>query len=349
MWRFTPKISWKSTRPGPLPAGGSERYAPYLPPLVAATSIHWEVMAILVEGSGKEFRQRFRALRIRDERGIFRRGNLRRVVVLAEAPRDRGHHVGRSEAIALQPRPRAGHQGLELRERGVRLADDAVEPRLVELLLRPLLLLVDDRHALVGRREGEADDVQGPAPRVELRGQQPPLLGQRRLDVIEDERRIHEHRSVAANERRRLHDGIHLAEFLEVAEHRQRPVLERDVHELQGDGAAPHIGRVEHADEDHAAQCKIKNMRKVDIFNHVMPLKFFERIGKRMREVPMLYDLDERFRVMDRFDEYQQVLSAGMPPIEALAGPKESPELARICNDGLAELCAKHPKRFPTS
>jgi uncharacterized protein len=95
-------------------------------------------------------------------------------------------------------------------------------------------------------------------------------------------------------------------------------------------------------------------MRKIDIFNHVMPQKFFERIGdykdigKRMREVPMLYDLDVRFRVMDRFDDYQQVLCAGMPPIEALAGPKESPKLARICNDGLAELCAKYPERFPT-
>ncbi len=95
-------------------------------------------------------------------------------------------------------------------------------------------------------------------------------------------------------------------------------------------------------------------MRKLDIFNHVMPLKFFERIGdykdigKRMREVPMLYDLDERFRVMDRFQDYQQVLCAGMPPIEALAGPGESPELARICNDGMAELCAQHPDRFPS-
>jgi len=95
-------------------------------------------------------------------------------------------------------------------------------------------------------------------------------------------------------------------------------------------------------------------MRKIDIFNHVMPIKFFERIGdykdigKRMREVPMLYDLDVRFRVMDRFPGYQQVLCAGMPPIEALPGPKDSPELARICNDGMAELCAKHPERFPT-
>jgi aminocarboxymuconate-semialdehyde decarboxylase len=95
-------------------------------------------------------------------------------------------------------------------------------------------------------------------------------------------------------------------------------------------------------------------MKKIDIFNHVMPTKFFERIGdykdigKRMREVPMLYDLDERLRVMDRFPGYVQILSAGMPPIEALAGPDESPELARICNDGMAELCAKHPERFPT-
>jgi uncharacterized protein len=95
-------------------------------------------------------------------------------------------------------------------------------------------------------------------------------------------------------------------------------------------------------------------MRKVDIFNHVMPRKFFERIGdykdigKRMREVPMLHDLDERFRVMDRFPDYVQVLSAGMPPIEALAGPAGSPELAVICNDGMAELCERYPDRFPT-
>jgi aminocarboxymuconate-semialdehyde decarboxylase len=95
-------------------------------------------------------------------------------------------------------------------------------------------------------------------------------------------------------------------------------------------------------------------MKKIDIFNHVLPHKFFERIGelkdigKRMREVPMLVDLDERFRVMDRFPDYFQVLCAGMPPIEALAGPAESPGLARVCNDGLAELCERHPGRFPT-
>src|SRR5205085_9189683 len=95
-------------------------------------------------------------------------------------------------------------------------------------------------------------------------------------------------------------------------------------------------------------------MKKIDVFNHVLPQKFAERIGdmkdigKRVRELPMLVDLDERLRVMDRFPDYVQVLCAAMPPVEALAGPAQSPELARICNDGLAELCDKHPDRFPT-
>ena len=72
-------------------------------------------------------------------------------------------------------------------------------------------------------------------------------------------------------------------------------------------------------------------MRKLDIFNHVLPVRFFERIGdykdigKRMREVPMLYDLDTRFRVMDRFPEYEQVLSAGMPPIDVLRAATSAP------------------------
>src|SRR5438034_5988509 len=31
-----------------------------------------------------------------------------------------------------------------------------------------------------------------------------------------------------------------------------------------------------------------------------------------------------------------------------LGSPDKTPELARIANDGLAELCRKHPDRFPT-
>ena len=52
---------------------------------------------------------------------------------------------------------------------------------------------------------------------------------------------------------------------------------------------------------------------KIDIFNHIFPKGFFEKMlevapnfkdrGKRVRGVPVLYDLDERFRVMDKFDD----------------------------------------------
>src|SRR6185436_1212906 len=69
-----------------------------------------------------------------------------------------------------------------------------------------------------------------------------------------------------------------------------------------------------------------KHMRKIDIFNHIYPAGYYERlmkvapdykdIGKRMRGIPMLADLDVRFKVMDRFGEYEQVLSLPTPPIE---------------------------------
>ena len=46
-------------------------------------------------------------------------------------------------------------------------------------------------------------------------------------------------------------------------------------------------------------------MRKIDIFNHIYPPGYYARlmqiapdykdIGKRMRGIPCLYDLDERF------------------------------------------------------
>ena len=50
-----------------------------------------------------------------------------------------------------------------------------------------------------------------------------------------------------------------------------------------------------------------------------------------------MVDLDERFRMMDLFDDYVQLLSLAAPPIEALGPPDQSPELARIANDAMAE------------
>ena len=98
-------------------------------------------------------------------------------------------------------------------------------------------------------------------------------------------------------------------------------------------------------------------MRKLDVFNHIYPKPYFDLmmrvapkfkdIGKRMRNIPMLVDLDERFRVMDRFDDYQQILSIATPPIEVFSSGADSVALARAANDGMAELVAKYPARFP--
>ena len=98
-------------------------------------------------------------------------------------------------------------------------------------------------------------------------------------------------------------------------------------------------------------------MRKLDVFNHIYPKPYFDLmmavaptfkdIGKRMRNIPMLVDLDERFRVMDRFDEYQQVLSIATAPIEVLSRGQDSVDLARAANDGMAALVGKYPDRFP--
>jgi aminocarboxymuconate-semialdehyde decarboxylase len=60
----------------------------------------------------------------------------------------------------------------------------------------------------------------------------------------------------------------------------------------------------------------------------------------------MLYDLDERFRVMDRFEEYRQVLTLSSPPIEVLAAPEIAIDLAKAANDGMAALVDRHPDRF---
>ena len=100
-------------------------------------------------------------------------------------------------------------------------------------------------------------------------------------------------------------------------------------------------------------------MEKIDIFNHIFPEPFHKLmmkvagdhrdIGKRVRGIPMLADLDERFRVMDRFGaDYRQVLSLSSPPIELLGEPAVTVELAKAANDGMAELVRKHPDRFPS-
>ena len=94
---------------------------------------------------------------------------------------------------------------------------------------------------------------------------------------------------------------------------------------------------------------------KIDIFNHIIPPQFFpefdrltsslQDMGTRHRILTM-YDLDARFRMMDEFGEYSQVISLASPPLEAIAGPDTTPRLASTANDGMADLVRRYPARF---
>jgi aminocarboxymuconate-semialdehyde decarboxylase len=95
---------------------------------------------------------------------------------------------------------------------------------------------------------------------------------------------------------------------------------------------------------------------RIDAWTHIFPPAYFAKLQtiasaagplKRWMELTPLYDLEQRFRLMDKFDAYQQVLTPSMPPIEDLAEGQAAVDLMRLMNDGLAELVKAHPDRFP--
>ena len=100
--------------------------------------------------------------------------------------------------------------------------------------------------------------------------------------------------------------------------------------------------------------------RKLDIFPHIFPLEYFERMKKiaegnaglaaalkRWMHIPVLWDLEARIKMMKRWPGYQQVLTLSMPAVEFLGTPEETPALARLANDGMFEIVAEHPDLFP--
>ncbi len=101
-------------------------------------------------------------------------------------------------------------------------------------------------------------------------------------------------------------------------------------------------------------------MLKLDIFPHIFPQAFFERMKgiaernpalgaqlKRWLHIPVLWDLDKRIKMMRRFPEYKQILTLSLPAIEFLGNENETPELARLANDGMHEIVQKHKELFP--
>ena len=93
----------------------------------------------------------------------------------------------------------------------------------------------------------------------------------------------------------------------------------------------------------------------VDAYAHISPPNYTERLRKDhsgfynqiLGTCPPLFDMEQRFRIMDLYPNVVQVLTVGpVPSLEDFADPKQSAELARMANDEMAELLEKHRQRF---
>jgi len=99
-------------------------------------------------------------------------------------------------------------------------------------------------------------------------------------------------------------------------------------------------------------------MLKIDVFNHIFPKPFFDRLQqvvankgavKRWLNILFLHDIDVRFRRLEEFGpEYRQILSLSAPPIEAINPDRQTTlDLAALANDSMADLVRRFPDRFP--
>lgn len=96
---------------------------------------------------------------------------------------------------------------------------------------------------------------------------------------------------------------------------------------------------------------------KLDVYSHIFPSRFYSELLERcpgsrdlvklMYSGATLINLDQRFRLMDQFGDYAQVLCLSGPPLESLGSPALACELARIANDDMSKLVSLYPHRFP--
>ena len=97
----------------------------------------------------------------------------------------------------------------------------------------------------------------------------------------------------------------------------------------------------------------------VDAYTHILPAGYQALLEEKITDrdmslnsaryaqtIPTLVDLEARFRLMDDFGEYIQVVSVASPPVHSIAPPAVAAELCRAANDELAEMVLKHPHRF---
>src|SRR4029079_15361460 len=95
----------------------------------------------------------------------------------------------------------------------------------------------------------------------------------------------------------------------------------------------------------------------IDVFSHVLPPRYLEERNKRagsrlatqygryFHANPGLTGLEWRFESMDKYPEVVPLLTIAGPNRESVLEPKDAAECARIANDEMAEMVAKHPDR----
>lgn len=104
-------------------------------------------------------------------------------------------------------------------------------------------------------------------------------------------------------------------------------------------------------------------MKRVDAFAHILPRPYLERLEPQLertlsrrrldyyREGVFYYDdaltdLEVRWRRMERFGDYRQILVLAVPPLEEIGPPATASQFARLANELMAELVRAHPDRF---
>ncbi len=92
---------------------------------------------------------------------------------------------------------------------------------------------------------------------------------------------------------------------------------------------------------------------KIDIFTHLVPPKYKAALGRvaphleaQVARMPTIYDLDRRFRIMDKYEDVRQVVTITKTAASILEDPQYGADFAKLVNDEMAEIVNKYPDRF---
>ncbi|MFC1903012.1 amidohydrolase family protein [Chloroflexota bacterium] len=97
---------------------------------------------------------------------------------------------------------------------------------------------------------------------------------------------------------------------------------------------------------------------KIDAYPHFCPKEFIDAFSKRVvssnkfgggdqRSLnPMVWDVNLRLEIMDRYEDYAQILTPTGPQVETFCSSEDAVYLAKIFNDAMAELVNKYPDKF---